>query len=33
LSGGCRIEVQRDVDVRTFERFRGRTGRDGMCTP
>ena len=28
LSGGCRIEVQRDVDVLTFERFRGenRTG-------
>jgi hypothetical protein len=33
LSGGCRIEVQRDVDLLTFERFRGRTGRDGMCTP
>ena len=33
LSGGCRIEVQRDVDVLTFERFRVRTGRDGICTP
>ena len=28
LSGGCRIEVERDVDVLTFEGFRGenRTG-------
>ena len=32
LSGGCRIEVQRDVDVLTFKRFRGET-RTGWNIP